>query len=121
MKVNRITWMIGLLIWTGGCTIPNNQEFKLGVPHVQQEEFNYCVPASILMWRLYDGLPAVSQEEIFDFIGGPPCTPDAVPAGVNHYTNVFDARLDLEDSTFLIDNIRDIVARQITWSTMATV
>lgn len=114
MKLGNIAVIAALTLWSVGCTIPENQEFKLGVPHVEQEQFNYCVPASILMWRLYDGLPAVSQDEIFNWLGGAPCTGDEIPAGVNHFTRTTDTFLDLETANNLGDNIRDIVARHIT-------
>lgn len=64
------------------------------MPHRQQIQFNYCVPASILMWRLWDGLPEISQDTIWTWLGGPPCTPEEVPPGVNHFTNTYDAVLD---------------------------
>ena len=77
---------------TAGCLPPN---YYLGVPYRSQEEFNYCVPASILMWRLYDGLPEVSQSTIFNTIGGAPCDGLDAANGVRIYTNSgYDAYFD---------------------------
>ncbi len=84
-----------VLLATGvatGCLPP---DYHLGVPYREQEQFNYCVPASILMWRLYDGLPEVSQTSIFNAIGGPPCDGLDAAYGVRIYTNSgYDAFFD---------------------------
>lgn len=108
---------LGILALVGAlslvsCGIPVGSSFKLGVPFRQQEEFNYCVPASILMWRLYDGLPEITQSEIWNWLGGPPCTPDEVPAGVAHFTRAYDAYLDLEYIPTELER-NYLIARQI--------
>jgi hypothetical protein len=96
-----------------GCGLSPYERYELGVPYRPQDQFNYCVPASVLMWRLYDGLPSVSQASIFNWIGGPPCYPDDVPVAVNHFTNTFDTYLDIVDNPSGLD-VEQLVARQIT-------
>jgi hypothetical protein len=66
-----------------------------------QEQHNYCVPASIQMWRAYDGLPSLTQDYIWMALGGAPC--DGVDAwiGVRQFTNSgSDATLDLVSPSF---------------------
>lgn len=94
------------------CSIPSGQGFKIGVPFRQQTQVNYCVPASILMWRLWDGLPAVSQGSIWSWLGGPPCTADEIPAGITHFTNTFDSYLDINLTPSATER-EHMVARQI--------
>jgi len=59
----------------------------LGVPYRAQEQFNYCVPASIAMWRAYDGVPEMSQTQIWNALGGPPCTGLDAAFGVRQFTS----------------------------------
>ena len=95
-----------------GCNIGASENYQLGVPYRQQERDDYCVPASVLMWRLYDGLPAVSQTTIYTWLGGHACNPTDVPPAVNHFTDTFDAYLDLVFSPSQLDR-EELVARQI--------
>lgn len=82
----------------------------LGVPYVEQERFNYCVPASIAMWRGYDGLPEMSQDEIWNQLGGAPCDGLDAALGVRLLTNSGgDAYLDLETPALS----EDFLARQL--------
>ena len=101
--------MLGLSACGGlfqGSTTPN-----LGVPYIAQEQFNYCVPASIAMWRAYDGLSSISQSQIFSAIGGAPCDGYDAAGGVRQFTNSgSDAYLDLEYPY----HVDDFFARQIT-------
>ena len=77
---------------TVGCFGP---DYHLGVPYREQEAYNYCVPASILMWRLYDGLPELSQSTIFNGLGGAPCDGLDAAYGVALYTaSGYDAYFD---------------------------
>jgi len=77
---------------TVGCFGP---DYHLGVPYREQEAYNYCVPASILMWRLYDGLPELSQSTIFNGVGGAPCDGLDAAYGVALYTaSGYDAYFD---------------------------
>lgn len=101
------------LFLAAGCGIPEDQGFTRGIPFRQQIRSNYCVPASILMWRLYDGLPEISQHVIFEEMGGTPCTVDQVPAGVSQFTRTFDTFADIEFAPTEGD-VKRIVARQIT-------
>lgn len=101
-------WVMGLFLC--GC-IPASQDLKLPVPYRSQEQFNYCVPACVQMWRLYDGLPSVSQASIFNWMGGIGCVNQLSAANaVNHFTNTRDAYWDNGDST----NYKEMVSRQIT-------
>ena len=85
--------------------------YKLNIPYRSQEQYNYCTGAAILMWRLYDGLPAVSQTSIINWMGGPGCTNQInVANAVNHFTNTRDAYWDHGPSTAY----KDLAARQIT-------
>lgn len=96
-----------------GGTIDDGENVNLGIPYREQEEFNYCIPASIQMWRLHDDLPFVSQDAIFNWLGGPPCTAEDVPAGVNHFTNTNDAYLDVSFNPTATDR-DEMIARQVT-------
>lgn len=100
-----------LLAGCGG-TIPEDENVNLGIPYREQDQFNYCVPAAIQMWRLYDDLPNVSQATIFNWLGGAPCEPDEVPDGVDHFTNTNDAYLDLQNAT--VTQRKQMIARQVT-------
>ena len=99
MKIHSCLGPIGgllVLSLSVGCGfISHDSDGKLGVPYYQQEEYNYCVPASIKMWRAYDGLPSVSQTTIWNTLGGPPCSGSTAAFGVSIYTNTgSDAYLD---------------------------
>lgn len=100
--------LLSLFLFSG-CISPGDT--RLPVPYRFQEEFNYCVPACVLMWRLYDGLPAVSQTSIFNWMGGTGCTNQINTArAVNHFTNTRDAYWDSGDSS----NYEEMVSRQVT-------
>ena len=86
------------LLFTGACDgfLQSEPDYRLGVPYREQVESNFCVPASILMWRLYDGLSPVSQYTIFNTIGGAPCDGLDAARGVTIYTSSgYDAYYDL--------------------------
>ncbi len=65
------------------------------------------------MWRLYDGLPEISQATIYTWLGGRACQPDDVPPAISHFTNTFDSYLDLVYNPTQAQ-IDQMVARQIT-------
>jgi Peptidase_C39 like family len=75
----------------------------LGVPWVSQENSEYCGPASILMWALYDGVGGLTQTSIGNHIGTSLATgssPSQIVAGVNYYTRSGrDAVLDYPAGT----------------------
>lgn len=103
-----LAFVAGMLC--NGC-IPPNSEVRLGVPYRKQTNYNYCAVASVLMWRLYDGLPEVTQASIFNWMGGQGCTTqDRVAAAVNHFTATHDVQWDLERSP----NYKEMLARQVT-------
>lgn len=105
-----------LVVTLLGCdgNLFNQPDYKLGVPYRAQAQFNYCVPASIQMWRLYDGLSNVSQTTIFNTIGGAPCDPTDAAFGVGYYTNSgSDAHFDHE-FTPTIGERDQMISRQIT-------
>lgn len=64
------------------------------------------------MWRLYDGLSEISQEQIANYMGGTSCgtTSEAIAAAVNNYTLTSDAYRDLDGYT----EYRAFFSRQIT-------
>lgn len=108
-RCNRLLWiwLAALPLWSG--CIPAGQDLRLPIPFRTQEQFNYCVPATVLMWRLYDGLPAVSQNSIFNWLGGNTNQIQAANA-VNHFTHTHDAYWDGGSSS----DYREMGARQIT-------
>ena len=104
------------LPWLTSCGggLFNQPDYTLDVPYRAQEQFNYCVPASIQMWRLYDGLSNVSQTTIFNAVGGAPCDPVDATYGVSIYTNSgSDAYFDHEFSPTTAER-DEIISRQIT-------
>jgi hypothetical protein len=97
-----------------GCgEVGSDPDVKLGVPYRAQAPSSFdCGPASVLMWRLYDGLSEVSQATIGNSMGGTSCgvTPQAVANAVNQWTATSDAYYDLAgDSEF-----EQFFSRQIT-------
>ena len=110
MKVRLLVSALALVLM-GGCSLTPGSEVKLGVPHRAQEQFNYCVPACVLMWRLYDGLGPVSQTTIFNWMGGAGCTTtDRAADAVSHFTNTFDAQGDGDYAS----NYKQMISRQVT-------
>lgn len=81
-----------------GCgSVGQNSSVKLGVPYRSQAPNSLdCGPASILMWRLYDGLPEISQSTIGSWMGGTSCgsTEQNIANAVNHFTGTHDAYVD---------------------------
>lgn len=64
------------------------------------------------MWRLYDGLPEISQQTIAARMGGTSCgvTQQAIADAVNHFTLIRDAFYDLAADV----EYRGFLSRQIT-------
>ena len=61
----------------------------LAVPWVGQENSEYCGPASILMWALYDGVSGLTQTAIGTHIGtsvSSGSSPSQIVAGVDYFT-----------------------------------
>ncbi len=86
------------LLATACGEVGSDPDVKLGVPYRAQDPSSFdCGPASILMWRLYDGLSEISQSTIASYLGGTSCgvTPNAIADGVNHFTATYDAFVDL--------------------------
>lgn len=104
--------LIVAAISLAGCNIEfGDGDFELGVPYRAQEQFNYCAPASVLMWRLYDGLPEVSQTTIFNWMGGTGCVNQITTRNaVNHFTRTLDAFWDRASPV----DAEGLIARQIT-------
>jgi hypothetical protein len=103
----------------GGCNLPKNTGIKIGVPYRAQELFqwDYCGPASVQMWLLYDGRPFVSQSTIYNFMGGSGSgvSPDALAQAVSRYTWTSDAFVDYAGGAGDPETIRrKFFARQIT-------
>jgi len=102
--------IVGITAFLMVSCIPEGDR-KLGIPYRAQNSFNYCAAATILMWRLYDGLPEVSQSTIFNWMGGVGCsTQPNIAAAVNYFTNTRDAYWDYGNGT----KYREMAARQIT-------
>ena len=95
------------------CNLSLYETYELGVPFRWQDQNDYCVPASILMWRLYDGLSDIPQRDIYNYLGGRACNPTDVPSGVSRFTNTFDSYLDVVFSPSTLDR-EEMIARQIT-------
>jgi hypothetical protein len=97
-----------------GCTI--STKFKLNVPFERQLEAGFCVPASIMMWRRYHGLPTgPSQYSIANALGthwAHGTHPSRIEDGVRSYTLADDAYLDVSPSS--MDARPEFFARQIT-------
>lgn len=115
MRLLALLAVFGSLIAGGsGCgRVGNNEEVRLGVPYRQQDTTFNCGPASILMWRLYDGLPEISQQTIGNWIGTSSCSgssPQEITNGVNHFTATSDAFWDLAGDV----EYEEFFARQIT-------
>jgi hypothetical protein len=93
--------LAALLSLASTCTIgfgsPDPTPVGIQIPWIQQEQFYYCVPASIQMWALFDNPQfRVSQSTIASYVGttSPNGTPAAnVAPGVNFYTATKDASL----------------------------
>lgn len=93
--------LAGMLSSASTCTIgfgsPQPTPFGLKVPWLHQEQYYYCVPASIQMWALSDNPQfRVSQTTIAGYVHAVP--PGGTPAanvapGVNFYTATKDASL----------------------------
>ena len=96
-----------------GCGLSLYERYELRVPFRYQERNDYCAPASVLMWRLYDGLSPVSQTTIYNWVGRRACLATEVPSAVNHFTNTSDAYLDIVFNPS-DRNVEDLIARQIT-------
>jgi len=96
-----------------GCGATSGDDVRLNVPYVEQDFGYYCAPASVLMWRLYDGLPEVSQAVIADYMGTT-CTGTfsyVIANGVAQFTNSGSDAIYDGDA---YDNRKYFVARQIT-------
>ena len=113
-KMTQVVAICGAVAVIAACGSTSTDEVDLDVPYVEQDGNFYCGPASVLMWRLYDGLAPVSQTEIAQTMG----TDDAcgtfayrIDDGVRAYTNSgYDAIWDPDDYS----NRDYFVARQIT-------
>lgn len=103
--------MLALLL--PACRIARDNSVRLGVPYRSQAPGSFdCGPASVLMWRLYDGLPEISQQTIGNWMGGTSCgvTQQALADAVNHFTLTRDAFYDLAADI----DFREFLSRQIT-------
>ncbi len=93
--------------------VGSNPDVMLGVPYRAQDPNSFdCGPASVLMWRLYDGLPEISQQTISSWMGGTTCgaSQQVIANAVNHFTNTYDAIDDLAGDT----EYASFFSRQIT-------
>jgi hypothetical protein len=108
-----------LLLMSLTCYIvssPQQGSASAGVSYVAQPGEGYCVPACVLAWRLHDGLPSVSQDEILAYMGGTPSSGTSetrVASGVNNYTYTHDAILDYGLGGAYSDDQGRFLSRQI--------
>lgn len=108
-----MTWIPLLVVLCACGAVGRNSDVKLGVPYRAQAPDSFdCGPASVLMWRLYDGLSEISQQTIANWMGGSSCgvTPDAIADAVNNFTHTHDAYVDLAGDV----EYRKFFSRQIT-------
>jgi hypothetical protein len=102
-----------LSILLGACNIGSNPDTRLGVPYRAQDPNSFdCGPASVLMWRLYDGYPEISQQTIGNYMGGTSCGVSAnqIAQAVNYFTGTHDAYVDLAGDV----EYREFLSRQVT-------
>jgi hypothetical protein len=87
----------------------------LGVPFREQPfGSDYCGAASVLMWRLRNGYPEISQDEIYAFMaggGGWGTSPQAIRNAANHFAGVWDAYADYDGA--YLPNSEQFFTRQI--------
>lgn len=108
-------WLVvSLLLAVAGCNLPKDAGFNLGVPFRHQVSYNYCGAASVLMWRLFDGLDDVGQATIYNWMSSysPYCGSNqaGIAAAVRYFTLTPDAYWDFAEDT----EFAEITARQIT-------
>lgn len=109
------------LVLTSGCgSLGSSLDgVTLGVPYRQQFQldWDYCGPANVLMWRLYNGYSDISQQTIYDWmgVGGTGTSPEEIRDALVHWANVswadFD-RVACDGGPY--DEREIIAARQIT-------
>lgn len=115
-RLRRWTWSLApaLLLAACGGQISSNPSVDLRVPYRAQDPNSFdCGPASVLMWRLHDGLSELSQATIGNWMGGTSCggtTTEAIVAAVNNFTLTHDAFRDLTG----YNDYRAFFSRQIT-------
>lgn len=105
-----------LLLAATSCTIGPGQSdsVTLRVPYRQQEQWDYCGAASVLMWRLYNGQSELPQNEIYTWMGGSGSGlyPDAIRDGASYYAGMSDAIVD-RAAQDPVESQREFFARQI--------
>jgi len=97
-RLRQWGWIFLAVPLTACGAVGTTNDVKLGVPYVAQDPASFdCGPASVLMWRLYDGRSRITQQEIGDYMGGTSCgvTADAIARAVNYFTWTTDAYVDL--------------------------
>lgn len=103
-----------MLVFAGDCYTPPPPDTSLGVPFRTQPQWDYCGAASVLMWRLYNGMGEVSQDSIYTWMGGSGAgvSPQAIANGASFWANVYDATVDW-GAEEPIEYQREFFARQI--------
>lgn len=114
-RAQRWIWSLApaLLLAACGGQIGTNPSVDLRVPYRAQALNSFdCGPASVLMWRLHDGLSEISQSTIAAYMGGTSCgaATSAIVAAVNNFTLTHDAFRDLTG----YNDYRAFFSRQIT-------
>jgi hypothetical protein len=111
---------VGASTLLAGCRIAFSPEgIQLDVPFEQQLPiaWDYCGPANVLMWRLYEGYPWTSQETIYATmgIGGQGTSPPVIASAVASWANISQASYEVQSCDGGPFDKRELIAaRQIT-------
>lgn len=100
-------------IWSSPSGVLLDVDFRQQLP----DSWDYCGPANVLMWRLYNGYSEVSQHQIYNSmgIGGQGTSPEKLAEAAWSWANVLQAtfeRVSCDGGAF--DQREIIAARQIT-------
>jgi hypothetical protein len=110
-KICLILAAAALALGIDGCH-QTETDWQLAVPWIMQETPNWCAPACIEMWILYDHSPDPGQEAIWDWILHWPMV-DRIAMAVNYYTTLEDVWADALDARAPIET-NGWFARQVT-------
>lgn len=114
IRATPLILLAPMILFVGcGGEIADSSDVKLGVPYRAQDPNSFdCGPASVLMWRLYDGKSEISQQTIGSWMGGTGCgsSQQSIVAAVNHFTATSDAFWDLTSEL----DYQEFFSRQIT-------
>jgi hypothetical protein len=95
--IKALGFLMAAVVATKSCTISvggnsgagSSGSPGLNVPWIAQVNSEYCGPASILMWALYDHVSNLTQDQIGSYIGASPTSgssPTGILNGVHYFT-----------------------------------